>query len=192
MPTALIACNPQYDYLPGGVIDAPNSLRVVNNLAQIAAQCDLVVATRYYHPENHFTFVDDPQFKDGSWPPYGVQGTKGSKIFRPLNKLIDYTISMGVNRNPPEDYSAFVGKTLRPVLSLGDILEGHPVDKIIVGGFLWEYNVKWTAYDANAIGLWTVVVPQDAVATLDNSIDFDHTMRAGIKVVDTWNEALNQ
>jgi nicotinamidase-related amidase len=180
--------NPQFDYLPGGALETPGCLRIVQNLAQLASRADLVILTRYCHPENHFSFADDPLYQDGSWPPYCVQGTKGARIFRPLAKLADYTLSLGMNRNPPEQYSAFTGKTLRPVEDIGDILERQPVDEIIVGGFLFETNVKWTLFDANAVGLWKVSMPLDSVGTLEETININPLQRAGIRVTETWDQ----
>src|ERR1700747_150688 len=105
MTFALFMCDPTYDYLPGGVFDAYGSAQVVTNLAKAAMEADLVIAVRDWHPDNHFSFSDQPLFQDMSWPVHGVQGTKGAKIFPALRKQCDYILSKGTNRNPPDDYS---------------------------------------------------------------------------------------
>jgi nicotinamidase/pyrazinamidase len=193
MSVGLIVCDPQYDYLPGGSIDAYHGASALVECARLAAQADLVIVTRDWHPENHFSFSEAPLFDDQSWPPHCVQGTKGAKIFPALKRAADFTISKGMNRNPPDDYSAFNGKTLRPVQRLDEVLYDSPVDDLIVAGFLFETGVKCTAFDANALGWWkSVTIPLDCVGTLreesEQQSDIDSLRKAGIKVIPTWNE----
>lgn len=193
MPTTtVIALDCQYDYLPGGSIDAFGSANALNNLAQVAATADLVVVTRDWHPENHFSFVDEPEFTDQSWPPHCVQGTKGAKIFPALRKRADFVVSKGLQRNPPDDYSAFVGKTLRPVELLPNLLAANLTDIVIIGGFLLEIGVKFTAHDANVLGWWDkVIVPLDCTATMQSDKKFEIAnplKRVGIEVVEHWKD----
>ena len=185
--TCLIAVDVQYDFLPGGPLGIFGGDRILRPLAQLAHQCSLVIASRDWHPADHFTFSEDPQFTDGSWPPHCVQGTKGAQIFPSIRKLANFTISKGTNKNPPDAYSAFVGRTLRPVTTLQEILERSPIETIIVGGLALDYCVKYTALDANALGYQTIV-PLDCTAPISEE-GKDDTLkafaRAGVQVVDS-------
>jgi nicotinamidase/pyrazinamidase len=197
MTATLIALDPQMDYLPGGSIDAFRGLEAIRHIAFMADYVEKFILTRDWHPEDHFTFNDHPMFRDQSWPPHCVQGTKGAKIYSALRKRADFTISKGMSRNPPDDYSAFNGKTLRPVEDLPEILRRSPTDDIIVCGFLLEIGVKYTAFDANALGWWdNVYVPIDATGTLDTPLEqqkiLEPMTKAGIQVVESWEEVLNR
>jgi nicotinamidase-related amidase len=73
-----------------------------------------------------------------------------------VRKLANYTVSKGTDKNQ-EAYSAFVGRTLRPVTTLQEILERSPIDMVVVTGLALDFCVKHTALDANALGYTTVV-----------------------------------
>lgn len=191
MTYGAIILDPQYDYLDGGNIPARNSSLALTNLVSIAANADLVVVTRDLHPSNHFTFVENPKFEDQSWPPHCVEGTKGAKVFPAIRKRANYVISKGMSPVPPDAYSAFTAKKLRPLEDLIDILGRHPVDKLIIGGFLLEIGVKYTAFDCNALGHWQeVIVPLDACGTILDAAGTANAVapmvKAGISVVDHY------
>ena len=187
MSTCLIAIDPQYDYLPGGSLEIPGAENVIRNLAAQAHIADLVIVTRDWHPENHFSFTNDPEYKDGSWPAHCVQNTKGARIFPALRRKAAYVISKGTNKNPPDDYSAFTGKTLRPVERLDEILARHKPEQIWIGGFVLEICVQHTAFDANILSSeWTVSVLRPCTATMgleDADKILDHFERVGIQVL---------
>lgn len=181
---ALIAVDVQYDFLPGGTLAVPDGDTIIHNLAMLARSASLVIASRDWHPENHFSFSDEPKFEDGSWPPHCIMKTKGAKIYPTINRLANFVISKGMNRNPPDDYSAFAGKTLRPVATLEEILQRSPVQTIVVGGLALDYCVKYTALDANALGYRTVV-PLSATRAVGDPVPTLTTLaRAGVEVVD--------
>jgi nicotinamidase/pyrazinamidase len=156
-PYVLIAVDVQADFLPGGALAVPNGDEILIPLAQYAREADLVIASRDWHPQNHFSFSDDPQYVDGSWPPHCIQGTKGAKIHRSVRKYAQYTVSKGMNRNPPDAYSAFVAKTMRPVRTLEELLSAQPVRRLVIGGLAMDVCVRHTALDANALGYETIV-----------------------------------
>jgi nicotinamidase/pyrazinamidase len=184
-----VILDPQYDLLDGGSINALNAGTALQNIVKLTADADLVVVTRDLHPDNHFSFKDEPLFQDGSWPVHCVEGTKGAKVFPAIRKRADYIISKGMSPVPPDAYSAFSAKKLRPLEDLIDILRRHPVDRLIIAGFLLEIGVKYTAFDANAIGHWTeVIVPLEACGTLLDAAGIAEAItpmrKAGIKIVD--------
>lgn len=193
----LIILSPQFDYLDGGAIPTHGGNQALINLANLTRDANLVVLTRDMHPTNHFSFSDNPEYTDGSWPPHCVAGTKGSKLFPALRKRADYVLTKGDRPVPPDDYSAFKARKLRPLEDLIDILKRHPVQTLIVGGFLLEHEVKYTAFDCNALantGIWTrVIVPLDCCGTLSNANGVAQAVapmtRVGIKIVDHIDES---
>ncbi len=195
MKSCAIILDPQYDYLESGPIRARNSNRVLQNLMPIMAQSDWVIVTRDVHPENHFSFKDEPTFTDGSWPPHCVKGTDGARIFPAIRKRADFILSKGLSPVPPDDYSAFKAKKLRPLMDLTDILGSiqKQVDEIIVAGFLLETGVQATAFDCNALSnandRWSqVTVPLEACGTILNAAGvakiIEPMIKAGINIID--------
>jgi nicotinamidase/pyrazinamidase len=181
--TCLIAVDCQFSFLPGGELAVYDGDRILGPLTELATKCDLVIASRDWHPEDHFSFSEDPLYVDQSWPPHCIQGSKGARIFPSIRKLANFVVSKGMDKNT-EAYSAFAGRTLRPVTTLREILERSPIDTIIVGGLAMDYCVKYTALDANALGYRTIV-PLDCtrpVGTLPPTLEAFE--RAGVQVVD--------
>jgi nicotinamidase/pyrazinamidase len=159
MTYALIVCGMQYDHLPGGVLATPNSDQILAPIVQLTRDAAVTIAEREWHPENHYTFSDNPRFEDHSWPPHCVQGTKGARLHSSLRRHADYVVSIGMNRNE-EAYSTFAGKTLRPVLFTEEILGKFGVTTVVVTGIRYSVEVKHTALDANSLGFLTIV-PRD-------------------------------
>jgi nicotinamidase/pyrazinamidase len=181
MSYALIIVGMQYDHLPGGVLPVAESGDILIEIREQivrAKQLEVenqevnpIIAVREWHPDNHFTF-ELPYDGHEAYPPHCVEGTKGGRLHTSVSKYADYVVSMGMNRNE-EAYSAFQGKTLRPVHSLEEILQIERVDTVVVCGIRFAVEVKHTALDANAIGYRTVIPP---LAT-----DFDYAVSEDLR-----------
>lgn len=157
--TALIAVDVQKDFLPGGALGVPDGGQVIPVLTDLIRKVDLIVQSRDYHPANHCSFADPPEFRDGSWPAHCVQGTDGAYILLPFGP--DVLITKGDNPDK-EAYSAFEGLEHGIAkLSLDDILREQGVTDVIVGGLALDYCVLATALDAKQLG-YNVTVPLDA------------------------------
>jgi nicotinamidase/pyrazinamidase len=152
----LIIVDVQFDFLPGGELAVPDGDSVLHPISLLAREASLVVASRDWHPEDHFSFSEYPQYVDQSWPPHCIQGTKGARVHPSMRKLANFTVSKGTDKNV-EDYSAFRGRTLRPVQTLQEILDRSPLDALVVTGLALDYCVRYTALDANALGYKTIV-----------------------------------
>lgn len=157
---ALIVVDVQADFLPGGALGIDGGDEIIEPILKYAKSIHdrggLVIATRDYHPADHCSFSDDPQFVDKSWPPHCMQGTKGVKIDKRIQAVADYVVSKGYDKDE-EAYSGFAGTTLKPKQSLEQILKDHDVDSVYVVGLAFDYCVKHTALDANALGYPTTV-----------------------------------
>jgi nicotinamidase/pyrazinamidase len=158
MSKAFIVVGLQYDHLPGGKLPIPGTENILTPIRQRILQLDddaVVIAGREWHPENHFTF-ELPWDGHDALPPHCLQGTKGARIHTGILKYCDYVVAYGQDKNK-EGYSAFEGKSLRPVEELEVILARHGVTEVEVAGVSFAYEVMQTALDSNAVGLPTSI-----------------------------------
>lgn len=163
MARVFIIVDVQKDFLPGGSLAIPNSDDIIQPIVEhaifIHRNGGFVVTSRDYHPANHISFSENPEFKDYSWPPHCVQGTPGVKIPPKIKSVTDFLISKGDDPKL-EAYSAFAGNTLRPKKSLEDILRENNADSVEIAGLAYDKCVGQTALDANALGWYTSVLKE--------------------------------
>jgi len=157
---ALIVVDVQRDFCPGGalaVADGDAVVPVINRLTPLFTRC---VFTRDWHPANHCSFSEDPQWRDGSWPSHCVQDTPGAEFHPDLRIPNDALIISKAARSDAEAYSAFDGT------GLDAELRGMGVRRVFVCGLATDYCVKATALDA-ADKAFDVVVIDDACRSVD-------------------------
>ena len=149
---ALIVVDVQNDFCPGGAMPVNEGHRIVPVINRLLRLFERVVFTRDWHPENHFSFQDPPEFKDGSWPPHCVADSPGAEFHGDLHVPVDaYIVSKGMDPDE-EAYSGFSDK------GLADYLRAKGVERIFVCGLATEYCVKATALDGLAEGFQVVLV----------------------------------
>lgn len=158
--TALIIVDLQFDFIEG-TLAVPDAHDVIMPIADAINLADEVVLTRDWHPEDHCSFSDEPQFVDQSWPAHCVQGTEGAMIHPFISRLVEGSPVFSKGMNPEvEEYSGFAGG--HDGLTLSEYLDLHGVGIIYVAGLATDYCVKATALDAAALGYQTCVLA-DAV-----------------------------
>jgi nicotinamidase/pyrazinamidase len=144
---ALIAVDVQNDFCPGGALAVEEGDEVIEKLNQMAAEHELVVATRDWHPADHGSF----EAGGGPWPVHCVQDTPGAELHPDLDRdAIDHVVDKGQDVST-DGYSGFEGTELERWLRDRD------VDRVHVGGLALDYCVKNTALDARRLGFETVV-----------------------------------
>jgi nicotinamidase/pyrazinamidase len=148
----------QRDFCPGGSFPVPGGNEVVPTINRLLPFFGRWVYTRDWHPRNHASFSEHPEYRDGSWPRHAVQGTSGAAWCRglevPRNALV-----MSKGDDPDrETYSAFQVKRL----DLAEFLRLRKVERVFIAGLMADYCVRQTALDARAAG-FTVFVIEDAV-----------------------------
>jgi nicotinamidase/pyrazinamidase len=158
--TALIIVDVQRDFIDG-TLGAPGRGNVVPALTRLADNAEFVVSSLDWHPANHSSFSEHPTFTDGSWPVHCVKGTHGADIDPTLARRSDEFVFKGTDQDR-EAYSAFEGLTGRGE-SLGALLVGHRIDRVVIGGLCTDYCVLATALDAVKLG-YDVTVATDACA----------------------------
>ena len=154
----LIVVDVQNDFCPGGSLPVPHGDEVVPVINRLAPMFGRWVYTRDWHPPNHVSFSDTPQYRDGSWPPHCVQGTPGA-AWHPGLEIPANAILVSKGDNPQrEAYSGFQLENM----DLAEFLRAQQVERVFVTGLAAEYCVKQTALDALKEG-FAVYVVSDAV-----------------------------
>ena len=170
---ALIIVDLQPDFMPGGALAVPEGDQIVSPIAALAARFATVVATQDFHPPGHVSFasrhgqgpfVSVPLYggEQALWPEHCVQGTPGAELHPGLpREPLTLILRKGTDRDV-DSYSAF-RENLGPdgqrrTTGLGALLRARGVRRVFVCGLARDYCVRWTAADAVAEGLRTVVL----------------------------------
>jgi nicotinamidase/pyrazinamidase len=165
---ALLIVDFQNDFVPGGTLAVPGGAEIAVPLRRLLDRFDLVVATRDWHPPDHWSFVGievDERDWEGSdppsiWPVHCVAGTPGAELHRSLDRAkVDLVIDKGQARTS-QGYSAFQDT------GLGDLLRERGVSRLYVAGLATDYCVSQSVLDALREG-FDVVVVTDAIRGVD-------------------------
>jgi nicotinamidase/pyrazinamidase len=154
----LMVVDVQRDFCPGGALPVDGGNEVIPVINSLLPKFGRWVYTRDWHPHDHVSFSDHPEFRDGSWPPHAVQGTPGAAwcdgLEVPMNAIL---VSKGDDPDL-EEYSGFPAKRL----DLAEFLRLRNVERVFIAGLTADFCVLRTALDARAAG-FTVFVVEDAV-----------------------------
>jgi nicotinamidase/pyrazinamidase len=152
----------QNDFCPGGALPVPNGDGVVRVINLLQHKIDRVFFTRDWHPQDHCSFADEPQFVDQSWPTHCVQDSPGAEFHGDLRVPLDApVISKGTDPDQ-EAYSGFQGTDLAAQLRAGGFT------RVFVAGLATDYCVKATVLDAVQEGFEAVLV-EDACRGIDEA-----------------------
>lgn len=178
---ALIVTDVQVDFCPGGALGVRGGDEIVPIVNKLIPRFEHVVYTRDWHPADHVSFSDKPEFVDKSWPVHCVQDTPGAQFHPDLHVPEGAWIVSKGTHPEREAYSAFEGT------DLAKELERRAIDRIFVCGIATDYCVKNTVLDARRIGLQAVLV-EDAVRGVDvppgsAQKAIDEMKEAGVQVI---------
>lgn len=157
---ALIVVDVQQDFCPGGALAVKDGDAVVPVINRTAPLFSHHVYTRDWHPVNHCSFSNTPEYRDGSWPIHCVQNTPGAAFHSELHVPKDALIISKATSPNTEAYSGFDNP------DLGEALRRRGVTRIFICGLATDYCVKATALDAIQYG-FRVVVVEDACRAVD-------------------------
>ena len=155
---ALIVVDVQNDFCPGGALAVAEGdlvVPVVNRLLPLFLHR---VFTRDWHPPDHVSFADAPEFRDKSWPAHCVQNTPGAEFHPDLVVPPDALIVSKGDDPGREAYSGFQAGGV----DLAGWLNERGVRHVFITGLATDYCVRATALDARAAG-FEVTVIEDAV-----------------------------
>jgi nicotinamidase/pyrazinamidase len=177
MNKALIIVDVQNDFCTGGALAVQNGEDVVPIINSIIPKFANILTSQDCHPEDHCSFGNPPQYKDGSWPKHCVQKTLGAQLRSDL-KLPKNTIQIlkGTLKNH-EAYSAFEGSLwMNAILRQGHTipalgLKAAGITEIYVCGLATDYCVKATALDGVKAGFKTFVIEDACRGVNKNTTD---------------------
>lgn len=162
LPTdALIIVDIQNDFCPGGALPVERGDAIVPQINAIQHLFKCRVFTRDWHPANHCSFSDNPQFVDKSWPAHCVQGTPGAAFHPGLQVPDDAWIVSKATDPVREAYSDFDNTNLAEDLRVRGIM------RIFVCGLATDYCVKFTCLDGRKQG-FDVFLIEDLCRAIDN------------------------
>jgi nicotinamidase-related amidase len=139
---ALIVVDVQKDFCPQGALAVEKGDEVVPVLNTLIPKFGCVVFTRDWHPPNHCSFEDEPEFKDKSWPAHCVADTPGAEFHDDLYVPTHAMIMDKATEPDKEAYSGFEGT------DLSQRLNERGITRVFVGGLATDYCVKNTVMDA--------------------------------------------
>jgi nicotinamidase/pyrazinamidase len=157
---ALVVVDVQNDFCAGGSLAVPDADAIVPVINDLVPRFEHRVFTRDWHPANHCSFSDNPEFVDGSWPAHCVRDTPGAAFCPDLDVPEDAVIvdkATGIDRDA---YSGFQDT------SLADELRSRGVARVFVCGLATDYCVKTTLLDAVRDGFDAVLI-EDACRGID-------------------------
>ena len=149
---ALIVVDVQNDFCHGGALPVALGELAVPVANRLIFKFDVLAFSRDWHPRDHFSFSDHPEFRDGSWPAHCQQDSPGALFHGDLHVPSDALIISKAAKADEEAYSAFAGGELEEQLRRRDI------SRVFVCGLATDYCVKFTVLDAIAAGFETVLV----------------------------------
>jgi nicotinamidase/pyrazinamidase len=158
MGEALLIIDFQNDFTPGGALAVEGGDEIAGRINELAAsgRYDLVIATRDWHPADHWSFAA----YGGPWPIHCVQDSPGAQFHPALNQAAIHKIIDTGTSPDLEGYSAF------EATDLAQILHDRGITKATVVGLATDYCVKHTALDALREG-FEVEIDTDAVRAVN-------------------------
>ena len=192
--SALIICDMQNDFCPGGAVAVEDADSIIPVINQLQEKFDLVVATQDWHPANHSSFSSNSP--DGIWPDHCVQDTPGAELADGLNTdRIARVFQKGTN--PEIDgYSGFYDNDHFTSTGMGEYLRSEGVTDVYVVGVATDYCVKHTALAAiHSEKEFKTMVVRDATCGRDKAEgDVEEAIamlkRAGVEIKES-SEVLN-
>jgi nicotinamidase-related amidase len=170
---ALIVTDVQNDFLPGGSLAIPESDAIVPLINGLAPRFATVVTTQDSHPAGHVSFIE----QGGPWPVHCVEGSHGWELHPDLKISPDFQVFKGRDLDR-DSYTAWTTE-------LGAFLAQRGVERVVLVGLALDYCVKFTALDARAAGMDTIVLTDTTRAVEANPGDGDRALdelrQAGVK-----------
>ncbi len=178
MTGVLIIIDVQNDFCPGGrlaVAGGDETVPVINGMAQ---DFDHVVLTQDWHPADHssfasqhegaapFTQITMPYGPQTLWPDHCMIGSEGAAFHKGLEMAKAELVIRKGFRTAIDSYSAFFENDHITATGLGGYLKERGFSKITLVGLAFDYCVRYSAEDAQALG-FDVTVIERATRAID-------------------------
>lgn len=133
---ALIIVDVQNDFLPGGALAVPHGDEIIPVINRLQEECDVVIASKDWHPRNHCSF--------NQWPLHCIQESWGAEFPKGLHTEKIEKVFLKGELPDQESYSAF--SKMEPYLKKRGVTE------LWIVGLALEICVKETAEEAQRKG----------------------------------------
>jgi nicotinamidase/pyrazinamidase len=176
--TVLIVVDVQNDFCPGGALAVPNGDAVVPIINALARRFAHVILTQDWHPVGHISFASShpgrapfdvitlPYGPQVLWPDHCIQGTRGAEFHPDLDIPHAQALVRKGYRREVDSYSGFLEADRKTPTGLGGMLQERGLTTAYVVGLATDFCVAWTALDARARGLASIVI-EDACRGID-------------------------
>lgn len=160
----------------GGKPTLKNSLpvlggrEIVKGINKIQKKFDLVVATKDWHPKEHWSFAsswDEEAFKlftlpnktkQVLWPDHCLQGSEGADFIAGLDtRKVQDIIYKGTHKEV-DSYSGFFDNDNKSETILNNYLTTKKIDTVYIVGLATDYCVKSTALHSAKLGYQTILI----------------------------------
>jgi nicotinamidase/pyrazinamidase len=170
MSTVLLVIDVQNDFCPGGRLAVAGGDETVPIINALTHEHRHVVLTQDWHPANHssfasqhhgaspFTQIEMPYGPQTLWPDHCIIGSDGAAFHAGLDIPHTELIVRKGFRREVDSYSAFFENDHSTPTGLGGYLKERGFTHVVLAGLAFDYCVRYSAEDAQALGFTTTVV----------------------------------
>ena len=167
---ALLVIDVQNDFCPGGPLAVANGDKIVPVINQIARRFEHVILTQDWHPKGHISFasshpgaqpfavIELPYGPQTLWPDHCMQHSSGAAFHPDLNIPHAELILRKGFRHGIDSYSAFLENDHHTPTGLAGYLQERGLTRLFLCGLAYDYCVRHTAIDGNALGFDSLVI----------------------------------
>lgn len=160
----------QNDFCPGGALPVEEGDRIVSIINRLQPHFDVIVATKDWHPADHGSFFSSHRGRKAGdivdlngipqilWPPHCLQRTSGAEFREDLETHCIRAVFFKGTDRAIDSYSTFFDNARRRSTGLEDYLRASGIREVYIAGLATDYCVKFSAFDAVALGFKTSVI----------------------------------
>jgi nicotinamidase/pyrazinamidase len=189
MSSVLLVVDVQNDFCPGGKLAVNAGHEIVPFINVMARQHKHVVLTQDWHPKDHssfasqhkdqepFTQIEMSYGKQTLWPDHCIVGSKGADFHYALEIPHAELIIRKGFRKSIDSYSAFFENDHKTPTGLGGYLKERGFKKLTLVGLAFDYCVRYSAEDAQALD-FEIEVIERATRAIDLGGSADATRKS--------------
>jgi nicotinamidase/pyrazinamidase len=180
---ALLLIDLQPDFMPGGALAVAGGDEILPLINSLAQRFDHVLLTQDWHAPQHisfasthaggqpFTQIQAAYGPQTLWPDHCLQHTAGAALHPALDVPHAELILRKGFRREIDSYSAFLENDHVTPTGLAGYLRERGLKRLFLAGLAYDFCVRFSAIDGNALGFETVVI-EDAcrAVNLPNSV----------------------
>jgi nicotinamidase/pyrazinamidase len=189
---ALLLIDLQPDFMPGGALAVAGGDEVLPLINTLAQKFDHVLLTQDWHPPRHISFasshenqqpyaqIQAPYGPQTLWPDHCLQHSSGAALHPALDIPHTELILRKGFRREIDSYSAFLENDHATPTGLAGYLKERNLRRLFIAGLAYDFCVRFSAIDGNALGFETLVI-EDACRAVDlpGSVDSTNAAFAG-------------